>query len=35
MAPLLFPNLVILALIGLWVLGGRLPAAEHRTPEEH
>ena len=35
MAPLLFPNLVILALIGLWVLGGRLPAAEHRTTEEH
>ncbi|MEP7304389.1 MAG: hypothetical protein ABJA98_02615 [Acidobacteriota bacterium] len=25
MAPLLFPNLVILALIGLWVLGRRLP----------
>ena len=26
MAPLLFPNLVILALIGLWALGRRLPS---------
>lgn len=26
MAPLLFPNLVILGLIGLWVLGRRLPS---------
>jgi len=27
MAPLLFPNLVLLALIGLWALKNRLPAA--------
>ncbi|HZT83363.1 MAG TPA: hypothetical protein VFA26_24240, partial [Gemmataceae bacterium] len=26
LAPLLFPNLVLLAFIGLWVLGKRLPA---------
>jgi hypothetical protein len=28
MAPLLFPNLVLLALIGLWKLSQRLPVAE-------
>ncbi len=28
MAPLLFPNLVLLALIGLWVMSRRLPQAE-------
>ncbi len=28
MAPLLFPNLVLLAFIGLWALARRLPAAE-------
>ena len=31
MAPLLFPNLVILALIGLWALGRRLPV----RPTQH
>ncbi|MEO8260328.1 MAG: hypothetical protein ABI868_23485 [Acidobacteriota bacterium] len=31
MAPLLFPNLVILALIGLWAFGRRLPRESRPT----
>jgi hypothetical protein len=33
MAPLLFPNLVLLALVGLWMLGKQLPK-QPRTSEE-
>jgi hypothetical protein len=32
LAPLLFPNLVLLACIGLWVLGKHLPAKESNSP---
>jgi hypothetical protein len=32
LAPLLFPNLVLLACIGLWVLGEQLPAKEANSP---
>jgi hypothetical protein len=32
MAPLLFPNLVLLTFIGLWVLRDHLPAAARREP---
>lgn len=35
MAPLLFPNLVILGLIGLWVLSRRLPPADGTTSTSH
>jgi hypothetical protein len=35
MAPLLFPNLVVLALIGLWVLSRRLPMGTLGCPRLH